>query len=154
MNNADDIHCKYQFITNFGIYQRPTDTLTLISYLIVQDPNGMQSEEIVADSGYGLEENYEYMLQHGNDSVCQIQHCPCRATARLPKQSFQSVKPFLTSPDDDFYVWPDGTENEICPSRKKRYTASGYQQTSALYERVGRRLSFKGRCHNPNTTGR
>lgn len=32
------ISTENQFITNFGIYQRPTDTLTMISYLELQSP--------------------------------------------------------------------------------------------------------------------
>lgn len=60
------ISTENQFITNFGIYQRPTDTLTMISYLeSFKNRYGMQSEEIVADSGYGSEENYEYMFSNG-----------------------------------------------------------------------------------------
>ena len=60
------ISTENQFITNFGIYQRPADTLTMISYLeSFKNRYGMQSEEIVADSGYGSEENYEYMFRNG-----------------------------------------------------------------------------------------
>lgn len=60
------ISTENQFITNFGIYQRPADTLTMVDYLeSFKARYGMQSEEIVADSGYGSEENYEYMFRNG-----------------------------------------------------------------------------------------
>jgi len=60
------ISTENQFITNFGIYQRPADTLTMISYLeSFKARYGVQSDEIVADSGYGSEENYGYMFLNG-----------------------------------------------------------------------------------------
>ena len=52
------ISTENQFITNYGIYWRPTDTGTLIDYLeSFNDRYGRQSTEIVADSGYGSEQN-------------------------------------------------------------------------------------------------
>ena len=60
------ISTENQFITNYDIFQRPTDTLTLIPYLqSFMSRYGRSSSEIVADSGYGSEENYEYMLMNG-----------------------------------------------------------------------------------------
>ena len=46
------ISTENQFITNFGIYQRPGDTLTMIDYIeSFKVRYGLQSEEIIADSG-------------------------------------------------------------------------------------------------------
>ena len=57
------ISTENQFITNYGIYQRPTDTGTLIDYLESFTARyGITSAEIVADAGYGSEQNYEYMF--------------------------------------------------------------------------------------------
>lgn len=54
------ISTENQFITNYGIYQRPTDTGTLIDYLkSFKARYGITSTEIVADAGYGSEQNYE-----------------------------------------------------------------------------------------------
>ncbi|WP_353340357.1 transposase, partial [Apilactobacillus micheneri] len=42
-----------QFITNFDIYQNPTDTRTLIPFLNKQVKNNSLGKYIVADAGYG-----------------------------------------------------------------------------------------------------
>ncbi len=53
------ISTENQFITHYGIYQRPTDTLTYISYQqSFRDRYGRFSESNVTDSGYGSEDNY------------------------------------------------------------------------------------------------
>lgn len=67
------ISTENQFITNYGIYQRPTDTGTLIDYLkSFKERYGITSTEIVADAGYGSEQNYEYML--GNKMVPYVKY--------------------------------------------------------------------------------
>ena len=60
------IATENQIITNYHLYWRPTDFGTMIPFLdSFKDRYGRQSEEIVADSGYGNEENYEYMWKNG-----------------------------------------------------------------------------------------
>ena len=59
------IATENQFITNYAVYARPTDTLTLIPFLeSFEKRYGRQSRVIVADSGYGSEQNYEYLFSH------------------------------------------------------------------------------------------
>jgi hypothetical protein len=56
------ISTENQFISHYDFYPNPTDTLTLIPFL-----NGFENrynilpDKVVADSGYGSEENYEFM---------------------------------------------------------------------------------------------
>ena len=57
------IATENQFITNYAVYHRPTDTLTLIPFLeSFEKRYGRQSRVVVADSGYGSEQNYEYLF--------------------------------------------------------------------------------------------
>ena len=63
------ISTENQFITNYGIYWRPTDWGTLIPFLdSFKEKYGKQSEEVVADSGYGNEQNYAYMEGEGMEA--------------------------------------------------------------------------------------
>lgn len=56
------IATEEQFITNLGIYQRAGDTATLPSFLEdFQSSYHKQSSIVVADAGYGSEQNYEFM---------------------------------------------------------------------------------------------
>ena len=141
------ISTENQFITNFGIYQRPTDTLTMISYLeSFKARYGMQSEEIVADSGYGSEENYDYMFSNGMTPYVKYNMFHVEQRRGYRNNPFR-VSNLFYNPDDDFYVCPMGQKLKFI-RQEKRYTASGYQQTVSVY-RASRceGCPLRGQCH-------
>lgn len=141
------ISTENQFITNFGIYQRPADTLTMISYLeSFKTRYGMQSEEIVADSGYGSEENYEYMFRNGMIPYVKYNMFHVEQRRGYRNDPFR-VSNLFYNPDDDFYVCPMGQKMKFI-RQEKRYTASGYQQTVSVY-RASRceGCPLRGQCH-------
>ena len=141
------ISTENQFITNFGIYQRPTDTLTMISYLeSFKARYGMQSEEIVADSGYGSEENYEYMFSNGMTPYVKYNMFHVEQRRGYRNNPFR-VSNLFYNPDDDFYVCPMGQKLKFI-SQEKRYTASGYQQTVSVYRACRcEGCPLRGQCH-------
>lgn len=141
------ISTENQFITNFGIYQRPTDTLTMVSYLeSFKTRYGMQSEEIVADSGYGSEENYEYMFRNGMTPYVKYNMFHVEQRRGYRNNPFR-VSNLFYNPDDDFYVCPMGQKMKFI-RQERRYTASGYQQTVSVY-RASRceGCPLRGQCH-------
>ena len=141
------ISTENQFITNFGIYQRPTDTLTMINYLeSFKTRYGMQSEEIVADSGYGSEENYEYMFSNGMTPYVKYNMFHVEQRRSYRNNPFR-VSNLFYNPHDDFYVCPMGQKMKFV-RQEKRYTASGYQQTVSVY-RASRceGCPLRGQCH-------
>ena len=141
------ISTENQFITNFGIYQRPTDTLTMISYLeTFKARYGMQSEEIVADSGYGSEENYEYMFSNGMTPYVKYNMFHVEQRRGYRNNPFR-VSNLFYNPDDDFYVCPMGQKLKFI-RQEKRYTASGYQQTVSVYRACRcEGCPLRGQCH-------
>ena len=141
------ISTENQFITNFGIYQRPTDTLTMISYLeSFKARYGMQSEEIVADSGYGSEENYEYMFSNGMTPYVKYNMFHVEQRRGYRNNPFR-VSNLFYNPDDDIYVCPMGQKLKFI-RQEKRYTASGYQQTVSVYRaRRCEGCPLRGQCH-------
>lgn len=141
------ISTENQFITNFGIYQRPTDTLTMISYLeSFKTRYGMQSEEIVADSGYGSEENYGYMFSNGMTPYVKYNMFHVEQRRGYRNNPFRVPNLFYNH-DDDFYVCPMGQKMKFI-RQEKRHTASGYQQTVSVY-RASRceGCPLRGQCH-------
>lgn len=141
------ISTENQFITNFGIYQRPTDTLTMISYLeSFKNRYGMQSEEIVADSGYGSEGNYEYMFSNGMTPYVKYNMFHVEQRRGYRNNPFR-VSNLFYNPHDDFYVCPMGQKMKFV-RQERRYTASGYQQTVSVY-RASRceGCPLRGQCH-------
>ena len=141
------ISTENQFITNFGIYQRPTDTLTMIDYLeSFKVRYGQQSEVIVADSGYGSEENYEYMFRNGMTPYVKYNMFHVEQRRGYRNNPFR-VSNLFYNPHDDFYVCPIGQKMKFI-RQEKRYTASGYQQTVSVY-RAHRceGCPLRGQCH-------
>jgi len=56
------ISTSNQFILHYSTHANPTDTKTLIPHLeSFQSNYGKLLQEVVADAGYGSEENYQYM---------------------------------------------------------------------------------------------
>lgn len=56
------ISTNNQIIGNYSIHQDPTDTKTLQPHLLLfQKQYGFMPREVIADAGYGSEENYEFM---------------------------------------------------------------------------------------------
>lgn len=141
------ISTENQYITNFGIYQRPTDTLTMIDYLeSFRARYGMYSREIVADSGYGSEENYEFMFANGMTPYVKYNMFHVEQKRRYRNNPFR-VSNLFYNPDGDFYVCPMGQKMEFI-RQKKRYTASGYQQTVSIYRATRcEGCPLRGQCH-------
>lgn len=141
------ISTENQFITNFGIYQRPTDTLTMISYLeSFKNRYGMQSDEIVADSGYGSEENYEYMFSNGMTPYVKYNMFHVEQRHGYRNNPFR-VSNLFYNPYEDFYVCSMGQKMKFV-RQERRYTASSYQQTVSVY-RASRceGCPLRGQCH-------
>ena len=56
------ISTENQFITNFSLHRRAGDTATLIPHMEqFERLYDKQSSTIVADSGYGSEQNYQHL---------------------------------------------------------------------------------------------
>lgn len=141
------ISTENQFITNYGIYQRPADTLTLISYLeTFKSRYGKQSSVVVADSGYGSEQNYEYMFRENLTPYVKY-----NMFHKEQKRKYKN-NPFLPSNmyynrEQDYYVCPMGQHLEFI-RQEKRVSESGYESTLSLYR--ARRCSgcpLRGGCH-------
>lgn len=102
------ISTENQYITNFGIYQRPGDTLTMIEYLeSFRSRYGKQSEDIVADSGYGSEENYEYMFSRGMTPYVKYNMFHVEQRRKYRNDPFR-VSNLYYNEREDFYVCPMG----------------------------------------------
>lgn len=141
------ISTENQFITNFGIYQRPADTLTMINYLeSFRSRYGVQSQGIVADSGYGSEENYEYMFANGMKPYVKYNMFHVEQRRSYRNDPFRTSNLFY-NPDSDFYVCPMGQKMEFV-RQEKRYTAGGYQQTVSIYRATRcEGCPLRGECH-------
>ena len=69
------IGTENQFITDFALFPNPTDTLIMIPFL--QSFSGRYdrlAHTVVADSGYGSEENYRFMSENGMEAYVKYNY--------------------------------------------------------------------------------
>ena len=141
------ISTENQFITHYGIYQRPTDTLTYITYQkAFRDRYGRFSDSNVADSGYGSEENYKFMTDNGIAPYVKFN------MFHVEQKKKYSDNPFLPqnlyyNEKDNYYVCPMGQHMDFV-REEKRYTESGFEQTVSIY--MARRCHgcpLRAKCH-------
>lgn len=64
------IGTENQFILNYSIHQNPADTTTLIPHFEemkeeMKEEIDTKPKNVIADAGYGSEENYEYLKKEG-----------------------------------------------------------------------------------------
>jgi transposase len=141
------ISTENQFITNFGIYQNPGDTSTFIDYLdSFKEKYDRQSSEVVADSGYGSEQNYDYMEAKGIENFVKFTYFH-----KEQNKSFRN-NPFLPdnlfyNPEGNFYVCPMGQKLEFI-GQYQRISDRGYHSEFSLYQaKRCEGCPLRGSCH-------
>ena len=130
------ISTENQFITNYGIYQRPTDTGTLIDYLnSFTERYGVTSTEIVADAGYGSEQNYEYMF--GNEMMPYVKY----NYFHMEQKRKMKNNPYL----QQNLIYDKERDLFICPNNKELIHIDSYTRTTDLgYESKVDRYECRG----------
>ncbi len=126
------ISAENQFITDFALYPNPTDTLTLIPFLnsFLNRYHRLPST-VVADSGYGSEENYRFMDERGMDAYVKYNRFHIEQRPRYKPNPFHQDN-FHYNADEDYYVCPMGQHmTRIGISHSK--TASGYRSENVRY---------------------
>ena len=106
------ISTENQYITNYGIFWRPTDQGTLIPFLeSFKERYGRQSGEVCADSGYGSEQNYEYMF--GEGITPYVKYNMFHAEDKRKRRENPFLVPNLYyNAEEDYYVCPMGQHME------------------------------------------
>ena len=141
------IATENQFVTNYGIYQRPTDQGTLIDYLkSFEQRYGRQSGTVVADSGYGSEQNYEYLF--GNDIAPFVKYNMFHAEKKRGyRNNIFRVENLFYNSELDFYVCPMGQHLEHVGD-EKRVSDLGYVSTVSIYRaKRCEGCPMRGLCH-------
>ncbi len=127
------ISTENQFISHYDFYPNPTDTLTLIPFLnSFENRYNILPGKVVADSGYGSEENYEFMQENDIEPFVKFNYFHKEQKRAFKKNGFLSQNLYYNS-EEDYYVCPMGQHmNKV--GKKRNKTASGYKSTSTLYE--------------------
>lgn len=141
------ISTENQFITNYGLYWRPTDWGTMIPYLkTFSDRFGAQSKEIVADSGYGSEQNYEYMFDNGMTPYVKYNMFHAEMKRKIKDNPFLPQNMFYNE-KGNYYVCPAGQHLAHIYDFKMK-SDLGYESTKSVYRaRNCRNCPMRGLCY-------
>jgi transposase len=137
-----------QIITNYDTFANPTDTLTLPSHIeSFKQLYGQAPETVTADSGYGSEQNYEYLEENNCTAFVKYNHFQqAQQGKRLKKYPFAAEHLYYNQ-EQDYYVCPMGQHmNNIGTFRGKN--DSGFEQTISRYQaRNCEGCPLRGICH-------
>jgi transposase len=142
------ISTEEQFITHYSIHQTTADTTTLESHLqSFEDTYKQQSSEVVADAGYGSEQNYELMEAKGIDAYVKYNYFHLEQKRKVKNNPF-SVANLFYNDKEDFFVCPSG-QRLLNTGTGKRTSTNGYESVVTYYQ--GARCQgcpFRGQCHS------
>ena len=126
------IATENQFITDFGFFHNPTDTLTMIPFLkSFSDRYGRFAKETCADSGYGSEENYSFMEAHDMEAYVKY-NLFHKEQKRAFKSDIFRIENLYYNPGDDYFVCPMGQHMQRVGVVHGK-TDSGYRTESVVY---------------------
>lgn len=141
------ISTENQFITHYSIHQTTADTTTLKQHLeSFEEQYSKQSAEVVADAGYGSEQNYELLESKAIEAYVKYNYF------HKEQKKSQKNNPFLVqnlyyNKELDFYVCPMGQRME-CVGHGKRVSTNGYESSISYYQ--AKRCDgcpLRGLCH-------
>ena len=126
------IATENQFITDFGFFHNPTDTLTMRPFLN-SFPNRYDrfAEEICADSGYGSEENYSFMEAHDMEAYVKYNFFHKEQKQAFKNDIFRIENLYYNS-EEDYFVCPMGQHMERIGTHHGK-TENGYRTRTAVY---------------------
>jgi transposase len=127
------ISTENQFITHVSIHQKPNDTTTLQSHLEgFEKAYEKQSKEVVADAGYGSEENYEMLEKKQVTAYVKYNYFHKEQKRKMKKDPFL-VQNLFYNKEQDFYVCPMGQRMEKVGTGK-RTSSNGYESQIVYYQ--------------------
>ena len=137
-----------QFILHYTLHQNPGDSLTLIPHLeAFAQLYGQTPDEIIADSGYGSEQNYQYLEEHQIEAYVKYNYFHQQQRKNYAKKRPFHVSQLHYNVDEDYYVCPMGQKMEHIGKRTRK-TASGYTQHLDRYQAQNcEECPLRASCH-------
>jgi len=129
----EQIGTENQFITYYDFFPNPTDTLTLLPFLEGFKENyNKLPDKVCADSGYGSEENYQYLEDNKIDAYVKYNYFH-----KEQKKSFKN-NPFLQqnlyyNEKEDYFVCPMGQHMKRIYNTTRK-SDSGFISDIAVYQ--------------------
>jgi transposase len=148
------IGTENQFFTHYDFYPNPTDTLTYIPFLNgFNERYGYFPNKAVADSGYGSEENYEFMEINDIEPFVKFNYFHKEQKRSFKNNGFLAQNLYYNS-KEDYFVCPMG-QHMGKTGVTTRKTDNGYISNISIYEAKNcLNCPLRCMCHNSTTNRR
>ena len=126
------IGTENQFILGYSVHQKPGDTTTFIPHMEkLEAMTGRLPENIIADAGYGSEENYNFIGKHKLGNYVKHQYFHREQRRKFKEEIFRPENMPYDSENDEF-TCPAGKKLRYTDD-KERITENGYLQQIKIY---------------------
>ena len=127
------ISTENQILTNFSLHQNPGDTTTLIGHQEqFYSLYGKNSKQVVADAGFGSEQNYEYLDNIGSEAFVKYNYFDQEQKKGFKDKLFH-IENLFYNEEQDFYVCPIG--QRMYPFKTgSRLSVQGYESELVYYK--------------------
>jgi transposase len=125
-----------QFVVGLSVHQRPGDTGCMVPHMEgVKARLGRLPEKVVADAGYGSEENYVYLEERGVEGFVKYNTFHQEQKKRSRKTRFLAEQ-FPYNEEKDEFICPDGRRMLYRETSRYR-TENNYLKEVRIYECEG-----------------
>lgn len=127
------IATENQIITDYALFPNPSDTCTLIPFLeSFQERYDHLPTTVVADAGYGSEENYRFMEESEMNAYVKYNYFHQEQRPRYKNNPFLPDHLYYNA-QENYYVCPMGQHLEFRETTTTK-TSTGYTSESSIYE--------------------
>ena len=141
------ISTQNQYILDYTLHQNASDTTTLPVHMeSLKKTLGQLPEVLVADAGYGSEENYEYLEDNHVDAYVKFNYFHKEQTKKW-QNNLNKVENLYYNEEQDCFYCPMGQKMTLLRVTKE-ITKNGYQQTYKHYQAQNcKGCPMHGPCH-------
>jgi transposase len=142
------ISTENQYILGYTIHQTANDTTTLQTHMeSLKESLGKMPDTLVADAGYGSEENYEYLEKNDVDAYVKYNYFHKEQSKKWKTDPYR-IENLHYNEEEDYYICPMGQQMTFIKEKSKT-TDNGFKQTKRLYQaHECQGCPKKEYCHN------
>ena len=124
------IGTENQFVLHYDVFPNPTDTRTLQPFI---ETFPHRPKRIVADAGYGSEENLTYLDDNDIDHLIKYNRFD-KDQKKKHKTSAKNLGNWVYNEEEKTFTHPDGTIYYYSHQSKRRNKLRGYTSQVAVYK--------------------
>ena len=145
------ISTQNQYILGYTLHQTTTDTATLPIHMdSLRESLGEMPEVLVADAGYGSEENYEYLENNDIEAYVKFNYFH-KEQGNKWKENPAKLENLYYNEQEDCYICPMGQRMKLI-KKSTRKTSNGYLQEKKSYQAQNcSGCPMRGPCHEQKT---